>query len=173
MWRAAPYTSTGYTSPGALTRRPARSTAIVLAAVALLAFAYAASLATTALAATPPPSESLVIFEGQLNGHQVSSVTLHTKAHTFHASLTDGRRVIIAFPSSQQQQLVNDVRAKGITVKVAKVQPASHKRRYIVGGVVIVVIILAVVGVLLLTRRRRMREEEEGPGAPAGYSTGR
>jgi len=130
----------------------------------LLAFACAASLATTASAATPPPSESLTIFEGQLNGHQVSAVTLHTKVHTFHASLTDGRRVVIAFPSSQQQQLMSEIRAKGITVKVAKVQPPSHKRRYIVGGVVILVIVLVVVGLLTRMRRMRvMREAEEGP----------
>jgi ATP-dependent Zn protease len=128
--------------------------------VAFLALACAASFATTAQAETPPPKESLAIFESQLNGHQVSAVTLHTKAHTFHALLTDGRKVIIAFPSSQQQQLVSDIGAKGITVKVAKVQPPpSHKRRYIVGGVMIVAIVLAAVG-LLLRRRRRMREEE-------------
>lgn len=140
--------------------------------VVLLACACAVAHATPTLAATPLAEESLAIFEGQLSGHRVSAVTLHTKAHTFHASLTDGRRVSIAFPPSQQQRLVKDVRARGIAVKVAKVQPPSHKRRYIVGGVVIVVIILAVAGLLLRARERRMREDEEGPRAPARYSTG-
>jgi hypothetical protein len=102
----------------------------------------------------------------------VSTVTLHTKVHTFHASLTDGRRVVVAFPSSQQQQLVSDIRAKGVTVNVAKVQSPSHKRRYIVGAVVIVVIVLAaVVGLVRSARRRSMREAEEGPRAPTRSST--
>ena len=122
----------------------------------MLAFACAAAFATTAPAATPAPSESLVIFEGQLKGHQVSTVTLHTKAHTFRVLLTDGRIVRIAFPASEQQRLVGDIGAAGVTVTVAKAQSPSHKRRYIAGGVVIVLVILAL-GWLL--RKRRMREE--------------
>src|SRR5271155_1729500 len=95
-WRAAQDRSTG-----ALTRpRSARS-----AAIALLAFACAAAFATTALAAAPAPSESLVIFEGQLNGHQVSAVTLRTEAHTFRVVLTDGRIVRVMFPAAQKEQL--------------------------------------------------------------------
>lgn len=104
-------------------------------------------------------------FEGQLNGHQVSGVTLHAKGHTLHASLKDGRKVIVAFLPAQQQRLLSDVRAQGITVKVAKVQPPpSHKTRYIVGGIVVVAIIIAAGGLLLYVRRRRMREDEHGPG---------
>jgi len=143
-----------------------------VAKIALLVCVCAAlALTATALAASAPANESLAVFEGQLDGHQVSTVTLHTKAHTFHASLTDGRKVSIAFSPSQQQRLVQDIRAKGITVKVAKVQPPpSHKLRYIVGGIAIVVVVLAVAGFVLLARRRRMREEEEGPRAPAGYA---
>jgi len=129
-----------------------------VAAVALLACVCAVASAASASAATPAVKESLVIFEGQLNGHQVSAVTLRTKAHTFHVTLKDGRVVKVVFPSAEQQRLIQDLGAEGITVKVAKVSSPSHKRRYIVGGVVIVVIILAVVG-LLLRRRRRMREE--------------
>ncbi len=133
--------------------------------VALLVVCVCALASTaTALAATPLPQESLATFEGQLNGHQVTAVTLHTKAHTFHASLKDGSRISIAFPSSQQQRLEGDIRAQGIVVQVAKVQPPpSHKLRYIIGAVVIVAIVLAAVG-LLSVRRRRMREDEHGPG---------
>jgi len=140
-----------------------------VAAVALLVCACALASITTALASAAAPTESLAIFEGQLNGHQVSTVTLFTTSHIFHASLTDGRKVRIAFPPSQQQQLVQDIRAKGITVKVAKTPPPPpHKLRYIVGGIAIVVIVLALVGWLLSARRRRAREEEEWPGATAG-----
>jgi ATP-dependent Zn protease len=98
-----------------------------------------------------------VIFEGQLNGHQVSKVTMFTKAHSFRATLVDGRVVRVVFPSAEQQRLIDDARAKSITVKVARGQPPSHKRRYIVGGIVIV---LVVAGLLVYMRRRRMREEE-------------
>ena len=101
-----------------------------------------------------------MVFEGQLNGHRVRAVTLRTKAHTLHVTLEDGRVVKVVFPSSQQQQLVSEIGAKGITVKVAKVKSPSHKRRYIVGVVVIVVIVLAVVGLLLRETphaRRRAR----------------
>jgi ATP-dependent Zn protease len=132
--------------------------------VALLVCACALASATPTLAATPLPQESLVIFEGQLNGHQVTAVTVHTKTHTFHISLKDGRRISIAFPASQQQRLEGDIRAQGIAVQVAKVQPPpSHKLRYIVGAIVIVLIVLAIVG-LLYMRRRRTREDEQGPG---------
>ena len=129
-------------------------------AVALLVCAFVIAPTATAPAATPLPQESLTIFEGQLNGHQVSAVTLHTKTHTFHASLTDGRRLSIAFPASQQQRLEGEIRAQGIAVQVAKAQsPPSHKRRYIVGGAVIVAIVLGI-AIWLLMRRRRLREEE-------------
>ncbi len=105
-----------------------------------------------------------MIFEGQLRGHQVRSVTLHTKAHDFHTTLKDGRKVVVAFPASQQQQLLGDVRADGVTVKVVKAKAPSHKRRYIIIGGAIVVVVLAVAGLLLfLRRRRRAREEEYGP----------
>jgi ATP-dependent Zn protease len=147
------------TVPGTLTRPRAAAT------VALLVCTCALASATTVLAATTQPTnESIAVFEGQLDGHQVRTVTLHAKAHAFHASLTDGDRTIVAFSPSQQQRLVDEIRAKGVTVNVAKAQASSHKRRYIVGGLVVVVVVLAVVGVLALTRRRRMREEE-GPQA--------
>ena len=84
-------------------------------------------------------------------------MTLYTKAHLFRVTLDDGRVVRVPFPSVAQQQLLDDVRATGIAVKVATGQPPSHKRRYIAGGVVIV---LAVVGLLVYMRRRRMRNEE-------------
>lgn len=137
----------------------------VAAAVALLVCACVlASAATVLAAATHPTNESLAVFESQLDGHRVSTVTLHTKAHTFHALLTDGDRAIVAFPSSQQQRLVSEIRAKDVTVNIANAQSPSHKRRYIIGGLVIVVMVIVIVGVLLLRRRRRMREEE-GPRA--------
>jgi ATP-dependent Zn protease len=134
------------------------------AAVALLVSVCVLASAATAMATAPPASESLATFEGQLNGHQVSAVTLFTASHTFHVTLTDGHKVRIAFPVSQQQRLVSGIGARGITVKVAKAKsPPPHKLRYIVGGIVIVVIVLCIAGWLLLSRRRQTREEEWGP----------
>ena len=128
--------------------------------VAFLAFTCATSFATAAQAETPPPKESLAIFEGQLHGHQVSAVTLRTKAHTFRVALTDGHVVSVLFPAAQRQQLTTNIKAAGITVKIAKTPPApSHKRRYIAGAFALVVIVLAVAGVLVSSRRRRRREE--------------
>lgn len=147
---------------GALTAR-SRPRAVATVAL-LLACVCMIAHATPTLAATPLPREGLVTFEGQLNGHQVTAVTVHTKAHTFHVSLKNGRRISIAFPASQQQRLEEDIRAQGIAVQVAKVQPPpSHKLRYILGAVVLVAIVLAVAG-LLYVRRRRTREDEQGPG---------
>jgi ATP-dependent Zn protease len=138
---------------GTLTRSRAAAT------VALLVCACTLPSTATALATTQPANESLAIFEGQLNGHQVSTVTLGTKAHAFRVVLADGHIVRVVFPPSQQQQLMKNIEAAGITVKVAKVQPQSHKRRYLVWGVVVVLIILAAIGLTLSARRRRMREE--------------
>jgi ATP-dependent Zn protease len=139
------------------------ATLLAPAALLLAAAVSVLALSPAALAAASAPSESLATFEGQLNGRQVSVVSLHTAAHTFHVTLANGRKAIVAFPASEQQRLVGEVKAKGVTVKVAKVKPPPHKLRYIVGGAAIVVIILAVASLLLFRRRRRLREEEEGP----------
>lgn len=157
--RPSPQETSGTRSAlGAVLRTLTRPRAA--ATVALLVCACTLPSTTTALAVTQPANESIAIFEGQLDGHQMRTVTLHTKAHAFHALLTNGDRVIVSFPSSQQQRLIDEIRTKGITVNVAKAQSSSHKRRYIVGGLVVVVIVLAVVGVLALSRKRRTREEE-------------
>jgi hypothetical protein len=126
-------------------------------AVALLACTCALlASAVTALGATPPPRESLVTFEGQLHGHQVSAATLRTKVHILHVSLRDGRKALVALPSAQQQRVLGEIGAEGVAVKVVEAKPPSHKRRYIAGGAVIVVVVLGVA--VWLMRRRRTRE---------------
>lgn len=133
-------------------------------ALAVLACAFAALASASALAATAPaPKESIAVFEDQLHSHQVRAVTLHPKAHNFHILLSDGRKVVVVFPASRQQQLQSAVEGSGVTVKVAKVQPPSHKRRDIAIAVAVVLVIALAVGAWLLVRRRRMREEEYGP----------
>jgi ATP-dependent Zn protease len=121
------------------------------------------ALAPAALAAAP--RESVASFERHLSKGEVKAVSLHTAGHTFHITLKDGSKAIVPFPASSQQRLVDEVEAKGLTVKIAKVPPPSHKLRYIVGAIAVVAIVLFIAGIVLLMRRRRMREEEEGPGA--------
>jgi ATP-dependent Zn protease len=125
------------------------------------------ALASAALAATPLANESVATFEGQLNRHQVRVVSLQTNAHTLHVALKDGRKMRVAFPSSEQRRLVGQVESRGVRVKVSKVKSPPAKTRYIVGGVAIVAIAAVVAGLLLFMRRRRLREEEEGPRASA------
>jgi ATP-dependent Zn protease len=129
---------------------------------ALLVLALAAVAPAASAAA---PQQSVVAFERHLSKGEVKAVSLHTAGHTFHITLTDGSKAIVPFPASAQQRLVGEIKAKGLTVKIAKVPPPSHKLRYIVGAAAIVAIILLIAGLVLLMRRRRMREEEEGPRA--------
>lgn len=133
--------------------------------IALLACALAIATATpSVVAAAVTTSESVAVFEGQLKGHQVTAIRLHPKAHSFRVTLTDGNKATVVFSASEQQRLLGEAKAHGITVKVTKVQQPSHKRRDLVIGAAIVVVVLAVaVGGWLYVRRRRMREEEHGP----------
>ena len=140
-------------------RRPIGAVlATLVCAVAALASASPSALAATAQA----PKESVVAFEGQLRGHRVSAVTLYPKAHRFHVVLTDGSKVNIIVPASQQQRLASAVGAAGVAMKTNKAKAPSHKRRYIAAGILIVVIVLAAAAWLLMRSRRR-REEEVGP----------
>ncbi len=134
----------------------------VTIALAVLACAFVALASASALAATAPaPKESIAVFEGQLHGHQVRAVTLRPKAHRLTVLLGDGHKVVVVFPASRQQQLRSAAEAGGVTVKVAKVKPPSHKRRDI--AIAVVLVIALAVGAWLLMRRRRTREEEYGP----------
>lgn len=137
------------------------------AVIASLAFAWmGASPAPPALATTPAtPIEGVAVFEGQLNGHQVRAVVVHAKTHRLRITLGDGRKVTVTFPATEQQRLLDEIRAHGITVKVTKTQSPSHKRRDIAIGVAVVVIVVGLaVGAWLYLRKRRIREEEYGPG---------
>lgn len=112
---------------------------------------------------TPRATESVAVFTGQLKGHRVQAVTLHTKAHNFRVTLRDGRKVTVAFTASEQQRLLADARANGVTVKVAEARQPSHKRRYIAIAVAVVAVLALGIAAWLFVRRRRLREEEYGP----------
>lgn len=140
------------------------TSALLACSCAGASLAPVAVAAATAAATTAPVKESVVAFEGQLNGRRVQAVVLHTEAHRLRVTLSDGRKVTVAFPASEQQRLLEDARAHGVTVKVAKVEPPSHKRRDIAIGVGIVIVVIAIaLGIWLLVRKRRMRAELYGP----------
>jgi ATP-dependent Zn protease len=139
-----------------------------LAATTLVASLFCVlALAPAAVASSRAPKESLATFEAQLRGHQVKTLSLHTRVHSFHVTLKDGKKVVVSFPTAAQERLMKAAKGMGVRVKVAKVQPVHHKRRYIVGGVVIALILLGVAAWLFLRRQRRMREEERGPRVSA------
>ena len=140
-----------------------RPTTLALLACVCASVSVVTSTAS-AQAATQAQRESVVALEGQLRGHRVRAVTLYPKAHRFHVVLTDGGKVNIIVPASQQQRLVSKVGAAGVTMKTAKAKALSHKRRYIAAGILIVAIALAVTAWLVMRNRRR-REEEVGPRA--------
>jgi ATP-dependent Zn protease len=140
-----------------------RSYVPIAAVIALLACSGALSAAMPAVAAEQTAQEGIVVLEGQLYGHQVRAVTLHTKAHKLRVTLKDGSKVSVVFPASEQQRLLEDVRGHGVTVKVTTAQPPSHTRRYVAIGVAAVALVALALGVWLYLRRRRMREEEYGP----------
>ncbi len=143
-----------------------RSRVPIAAAIALLACSGALNAAMPAVAAEQTAQESVTAFEGQLKGHQVHAVTLHTKAHKLRVTLKDGGKVSVVFSASQQQRLLEDIRARGITVKTTTARPPSHTRRYLAIGVAVVLVIALAAGAWLFARRRRiLREEELGPPA--------
>ena len=129
---------------------------------------------TLALGATPASAayqrESFTTFQQQLNAGQIQSATFNKKAHTLHLTLTDGRLVLISYPSHEEPQLAALLSSKGVPVTIEKKKKATtavhHTLRYIAGGIVVVVI-LVVVAVLLVDRRRKLGEEAADPSSAA------
>ncbi len=122
--------------------------------------------ASTPASASAPAKESIATFQSQLAGGHVHAVVVRTKQHKLHVTLNGGRKVAIVYVPSEQQALIAQIEARGVSVKVVKPKSQSglrshHKLRYIAAGLVIVVIVI-VVAVFLIMRRRRRREEEQG-----------
>jgi len=119
--------------------------------------------------------ESFPTFEAQLNAGQIETATFNKKAHTLHLRLTDGRHVLVSYPSHEEPQLAAKLEAKGVAVHVEKKKKATkavhHKLRYIAGGILIVVIIV-VLAVLLIDRRRKLGEATAGAQGGAAQGGG-
>jgi ATP-dependent Zn protease len=143
-----------------------------LLALCLLAFCAAAQAGAQEV--VHYQHESFPAFEGQLRAGQIESATFNKKAHTLHLRLTDGRHMLVSYPSHEEPQLAARLRAGGVAVAVEKktkaTKPVHHKLRYIAGGILIVVIIIVLV-VLLIDRRRKLGEAgggAQGGGAESG-----
>jgi len=125
--------------------------------------------------------ESFGAFQHQLNAGQIHAVVFNKKAHTMHLEMSDGRRLLVSYPSHNEPQLAALITARGVPVTVPKhtAKPVHHTLRYVAGGILIVVIIV-ILGVLLVGRRRGLVEGQgdgpaqggEAPSAPPPAGTG-
>jgi ATP-dependent Zn protease len=152
-----------------MNRSPRGRRAVLAALATCLALVLAAAI-TTAPAAARFQRESFTAFQQQLSAGQIQSATFNKRAHTLHLTLSDGRLMLVSYPSHEEPQLAALLRAKGVTVTVQKSKkPAAkavhHTLRYIAGGIVVIVI-LVVVAVLLVDRRRKLGEQAAGPSPP-------
>jgi hypothetical protein len=132
--------------------------------VALLGCAsLLATNAQAAVVATATPSESLSTYEQQLAASEIAKAVFNVKGRDIHVTLANGKHVIVRYPPHRETQLLEALKAKGITAvngkgAVVKAPKAhKHKIRYIVGGVVILLIVI--VAAILVIRRRRAAAE--------------
>ncbi len=125
-------------------------------AVVLACFASAAGVFTAAAVAAkkaPPPAntETLSVFEKQLENGEIKSATVRSKSHSLHLNLSNGHHADLIYAPSEAKKLRAELKAHNVSV--VKKSP-GHKLRYIVGGIVIVVVILLIGGFFLVRRRR-------------------
>jgi ABC-type amino acid transport substrate-binding protein len=133
--------------------------------VALLACAslLATTVAQGAVVAVATPTESLPTYEQQLAASEIAKAVFNVKGRDIHVTLANGKHVIVRYPPHRETQLLEALKAKGITAvngkgAVVKAPKAhKHKIRYIVGGVVILLIVI--VAAILVIRRRRAAAE--------------
>ena len=156
-----------------MNRSPRGRRAVLAALATCLALVLAAAI-TTAPAAARFQRESFTTFQQQLSAGQIQSATFNKRAHTLHLTLSDGRLVLVSYPSHEEPQLAALLRAKGVSVTVQKKKKVAakvhHTLRYIAGGIVVIVI-LVVFAVLLVDRRRKLGEEAAGPSSAGPSST--
>jgi hypothetical protein len=148
-----------------------RCSAVLLLACAALCLGAAASGATTAV--TRFQHESYQAFQSQLSAGRIHAASFNKKAHTLHLSLTDGRHMLVSYPSHEESRLASRLRAHGASVLVKrrpKAKAVHHTLRYVAGG--LLVLVIAVVAFVLLGDRPRRppsgAEPAVGSRPPAG-----
>jgi ATP-dependent Zn protease len=124
-------------------------------AVVLACIASAAGVLTATAAAkkAPPPAntETLAVFEKQLEAGEIKSATFRPKSHSLHLNLTNGHHADLVYASSEAKRLRSGLKAHNVSLVT---KSPGHKLRYIVGGIAIVVVILLIGGFFLVRRRR-------------------
>ncbi len=85
---------------------------LVLAAVIALVWSFWPSGGT--------PSESLSSLQKQVAQDQVVSADMNTKDHVLTAKLKEHKTFKVAYPSSYEDDLVNQLRAKDVSYKISK-----------------------------------------------------
>ena len=111
-------------------------------------------------------------FQRQLAKGEIHAATFNKIPHSLHLSMNDHRHLLVVYPPLQYKKISAELKAKGVSVAVAKhakgsAKSAKHTLRYIAGGI-LVLVILVVLAVLLIGRRRDLLTErsEDQPRAP-------
>jgi ATP-dependent Zn protease len=125
--------------------------AVVLACVASALGVFAAGAVAAKKAPPPANTETLAVFEKQLEAGEIKSATVRSKSHSLHLNLSNGHHADLLYAPSEAKKLRAELKAHNVSV--VKKSP-GHKLRYIVGGIVIVVVILLIAGFVLVRRRR-------------------
>jgi ATP-dependent Zn protease len=124
---------------------------VVLACVTSALGVFAAGAVAAKKAPPPANTETLAVFEKQLEAGEIKSATVRSKSHSLHLNLSNGHHADLIYAPSEAKKLRTELKAHNVSV--VKKSP-GHKLRYIVGGIVIVVVILLIVGFVLVRRRR-------------------
>jgi ATP-dependent Zn protease len=125
--------------------------AVVLVCVASAAGVFSAGAMAAKKAPPPANTETLAVFEKQLEAGEIKSATVRSKSHSLHLNLSNGHHAELIYALSEAKKLRAELKAHDVSV--VKKSP-GHKLRYIVGGIVIVVVILLIAGFILVRRRR-------------------
>jgi len=136
-------------------------TVIAVALVSCTSLLFLAGSQAATVKATP--TENLETYEQQLAAGQIQATVFNITGRDIHVTLTTGKHFIVHYPSGREAQLLEALKAKGITPVNGKGKPVKlpkahkHKIRYIVGGALVIVVLL-VVGILVIRRRRAAAE---------------
>jgi ATP-dependent Zn protease len=126
--------------------------AVVLACVASALGVFASGAVAAKKAPPPANTETLAVFEKQLEAGEIKSATVRSKSHSLHLNLSNGHHADLLYAPSEAKKLRAELKAHNVSV--VKKSP-GHKLRYIVGGIVIVVVVILLIAGFVLVRRRR------------------
>jgi ATP-dependent Zn protease len=126
--------------------------AVVLACFASAAGVFAAGAVAAKKAPPPANTETVAIFEKQLEAGEIKSATFRPKSHSLHLNLANGHHADLVYAPSEAKKLRASLKAHNVSL-VKK--SAGHKLLYIIGGIVVVVVVILLIAGFVLVRRRR------------------